>query len=386
MDCRDVQGRLAEFLEETTSAEEKKDLEEHLAACPSCRVAYEDLKRAVVLMRDLDEVEPPPYLSHKIMAHVREEAEERARGGVLRRLFFPLHVKLPIEVFAVFLIAAFTFQVYRTIESDTKLAARLEEAPTASVETAPKPEAVAPAEKIVPVAPPEKKDAPPVLRGAAPAGPQIGAAPRDTEKTPRQEEKAPRDEKPVPLPAPADQRLSTSKTEPLKKSYDASVPAEPRLRGGASALPGVTALPAPAAPLPAAPAPPPASATKEAKEFRAPSAPSPQPAEQKAEGADRQLKSAVPALSGSVIITLRAMDMNRALDETERLLTGLGALNIRKISRDGAALITAELRFDKSQGLSEKLATLGETTTRLIRPDAPDSIVMVRVEIIRKSE
>lgn len=78
--------------------------------------------------------------------------------------------------------------------------------------------------------------------------------------------------------------------------------------------------------------------------------------------------------------------MNRALDETERLLTGLGALNIRKISRDGAALITAELRFDKSQGLSEKLATLGEATTRLIRPDAPDSIVMVRVEIIRKSE
>jgi hypothetical protein len=80
------------------------------------------------------------------------------------------------------------------------------------------------------------------------------------------------------------------------------------------------------------------------------------------------------------------MDVNRALDETERLLAGLGALNIRKISRDGAALITAEMRFDKSQGLSEKLGALGETTTRLIRPDAPDSLVMVRIEIVRKSE
>ena len=208
MDCRDVQGRLAEFLEETTSAEEKKGLEEHLAACPSCRVAYEDLKRAVALVRDLDEVEPPPYLAQKIMAHVREEAEERARGGVLRRLFFPLHVKLPIEAFAVFLIAAFTFQVYRTIESDTKLAARLEEAPRAAVEIAPKPEAIAPAEKVVAAPAPGKKDASPVLRGAAPAGPQIGAVyPRYPDKMPRQEEKSPHDEKPAP-PVPADERLS----------------------------------------------------------------------------------------------------------------------------------------------------------------------------------
>jgi hypothetical protein len=385
MDCRDVQGRLAEFLEETTSAEEKKGIEEHLAACPSCRAAFEDLKRAVALVRDLDEVEPPPYLAQKIMAHVREEAEEGARSGVLRRLFFPLHVKLPIEALAVFLIAAFTFQVYRTIESDTKLAARLEKAPRATVEVAPKPEAVAPAEKVVAAPAPGKKDAPHVLRDTAPVVPQVGAVPSDTQQAPRQEEKAPRDDRPVP-PLPTDERLSARKAEPLRESYDASLPAEPRLRGGAGAPPAALSAPAPTAPFPAAPAPPP-SATRKAKEYKA-SATAPMPAEQKAEGAgaDRQLKSVAPAPSGALLITLRTPDVNRALGETERLLNVLGALNIRKTSREDAALITADLRFDRSQGLSEKLGTLGETSTRLVRPDAPDSTITVRIEIIRKSE
>ena len=49
-------------------------------------------------------------MTRKIMVTVREERETK---GLLRRLFFPLHVKLPIEAFGVVLLAVTAFFIYR---------------------------------------------------------------------------------------------------------------------------------------------------------------------------------------------------------------------------------------------------------------------------------
>ena len=58
----------------------------------------EDLRKTVELVKGLEEVEPPPWLAQKIMAHVKDESEKEV--GIFRRLFYPLRVKIPLEAFA----------------------------------------------------------------------------------------------------------------------------------------------------------------------------------------------------------------------------------------------------------------------------------------------
>ncbi len=112
MECRKIREMLAPYLEGVVTPEQRLLVREHLSSCGECKAVVEDLKKTIELMKSLEEVEPPPWLSQKIMAYVREEAEKK--GGILRRFFFPLHIKVPLEVFATFLIVGLVAYVYKT--------------------------------------------------------------------------------------------------------------------------------------------------------------------------------------------------------------------------------------------------------------------------------
>ena len=68
-------------------------VERHLAECADCRAEVADLQTLLRLLHSTPPVEAPPWLSSRIMARVREQ--QAVRHGWLRRLFFPLQVKLP---------------------------------------------------------------------------------------------------------------------------------------------------------------------------------------------------------------------------------------------------------------------------------------------------
>lgn len=112
MECGKIREMLAPCLEGAAAPEESTLVRDHLSTCGECAAAAEDLKRTIGLMKSLEEVEPPPWLGGKIMACVREEAEKR--GGVLRRFFYPLYVKVPLEVFATFLIVGLVAYAVKT--------------------------------------------------------------------------------------------------------------------------------------------------------------------------------------------------------------------------------------------------------------------------------
>jgi hypothetical protein len=57
------------------------------------------------------------------MSRVREEAKQKQ--GILWRLFYPLHIKVPIQVLATLLVAVLAFHVYRQGEPETKYMAQL---------------------------------------------------------------------------------------------------------------------------------------------------------------------------------------------------------------------------------------------------------------------
>lgn len=119
MQCSDVREKLSAYIEGIVSPEEKPLIDEHLKVCERCSESLADLKKALELVRNLEEVEPPPWMTQKVMARVRSEAE--LKRGVLQKIFYPLYIKLPIEALAVIFVAVMSVHVYRTIQPEMKL-------------------------------------------------------------------------------------------------------------------------------------------------------------------------------------------------------------------------------------------------------------------------
>jgi hypothetical protein len=116
MECGDIQEKLSAYMEGIISSEEKVLIDEHLKACGKCNGALTDLKKTLEHVQDLEEVEPPPWLTGKVMARLRSEGVPKR--GIFQRLFYPIHIKLPIEALATILIAVATIYVFKTIQPE----------------------------------------------------------------------------------------------------------------------------------------------------------------------------------------------------------------------------------------------------------------------------
>ena len=131
-ECDSIQKRLAAFLDGGLSAEERKSIEEHLVSCDGCKESLEDLKKTQELLRGLPKVEPPPWFTQKVMKRVRDEAQ--GQKGLFRRLFYPLHIKIPAEVLATCLIAILVVYVYKISGPEMQMLQAPQETPVISQE------------------------------------------------------------------------------------------------------------------------------------------------------------------------------------------------------------------------------------------------------------
>jgi hypothetical protein len=118
MTCNEIENRLPAYLENFLSPEEKKSIEGHLASCPRCSRASEAIKKVEEIVQNLTEVEPPPFFEQMIMSRVTQE--DAQKQGILRKLFYPLYIKVPIQAFATLLVAVLAFSIYRTVMPELK--------------------------------------------------------------------------------------------------------------------------------------------------------------------------------------------------------------------------------------------------------------------------
>jgi hypothetical protein len=123
MTCNEIENRLPAFLENLLSPEERKSITGHLASCPRCSRSLAELKKADELLHGLGEVEPPPFFEQRIMSRVREEAGQKQ--GILRKLFYPLHIKIPVQALATLVVALLAFHVYQQGDPEMKRMAPL---------------------------------------------------------------------------------------------------------------------------------------------------------------------------------------------------------------------------------------------------------------------
>lgn len=115
--CRDVENLLPLYPEGALSESERRVVEDHLAECAVCRKELAYLQKAGKLVNQLSPIEEPPWFQQKIMARVREEA---ARKGFVKKWFYPLRIKIPVQVAATIVIAVLAVYLYRSGNEQVK--------------------------------------------------------------------------------------------------------------------------------------------------------------------------------------------------------------------------------------------------------------------------
>lgn len=115
--CKEVENNLPLYLDDLLPSEDKRAVEEHLKSCPDCTGALAQLRETKKLVNNLTEVEPPAWFRQEIMARVREEAGKKS---LVQKWFYPLRIKIPVQVFATVFIAVLAIYIYRAGEEQMK--------------------------------------------------------------------------------------------------------------------------------------------------------------------------------------------------------------------------------------------------------------------------
>ena len=193
MDCSTIQQKIADYIEGTLPPDEKKEVEEHLTACEQCRLYAADVRKTIETLNSLEEVPPPPWLAQKVMQEIRAEA--RPKKGLFQKLFFPLHIKLPLEAAATLLIAGAAVLIMKSMGPDLRPVTTIPEKPL--VQTLPSEKESLPQDKPAAALPKKKAEQTPAPIAKEPAGTLS-----DQSGTPAQKQ-APVHEVPAgPVPAP----------------------------------------------------------------------------------------------------------------------------------------------------------------------------------------
>lgn len=331
---------IAGLIDGSLAEGERGRVEAHLQSCGDCRRTLAELKASDALVKGLGEVEPPPWLKARVMARVRQEAEEK--GGFWRKLFYPLHIKVPIQALATVLIAVVAWNVYRSGETDFKQAVP----PPVAVQEAPKagaPQATAPAadgaeRHEFPEIREKKAFAPPPAavedRGGRAALKPDAAGHAETPGARRSAAAAPKDAEVLKRTGAAVQHGSDS---------SAVVPDGGQRQKAAKSPPGTAAREAPPAAEP--------------------------------------MVSAAVSPRPDLDITLRAQDPLSAASEIEELLRNIGAQSIERKTRDGRVTLTARIRQEDLEALRGRMNSLGPVRESVQVAPRTGALLVIRMEI-----
>jgi hypothetical protein len=362
MECKNIQDLLSAYLEGSITPEEKRLVEKHLASCKQCSAALEDLTKTGELVHSLEEVEPPPWFTQKIMAQVREEAQKKS--GMLERLFYPLRIKVPVQALATALIVVMAFYVYRSVEPEMKLAqAPAETARTITKDAVREQNGKAGASSVAV----ETETALKEQRGQDKVASAVTSRADSAEPLRREETSAPSGS--------MAESTRAKKTEAIadKQEQEMRVPAAPPSRKEVPQLQkGATALPAPAA------------APKEAESVASAGAQVKDTRERKAIAPAGETRTFAAKTTETLGVMVRVGDVAAAAPQVRNLLVQFGARNIARESREGAEVITAELTIQKAGELFRKLSTIGRVEEKGSRPAVTDGDVSIRIEVTDK--
>ena len=111
MECVRVKELLSEYIDETLDQETRKAVEKHLSTCDGCAEELASLRSLVKELNSLEKVKPPVDFLEQL--HERLDAPS-GFTRIVRKLFVPFHVKIPLELATATLLAVLVFSVFHT--------------------------------------------------------------------------------------------------------------------------------------------------------------------------------------------------------------------------------------------------------------------------------
>jgi hypothetical protein len=320
MTCNEIENRLPAYREDLLTPEERKIISGHLASCPRCNRAFAGLKKAEALVHGLGEVETPPFFEQRIMSRLREGAGRKQ--GILRRLFYPLYIKIPIQALATLLVTVLAFYVYQGGEPEMKQIAPLPiplTNPEASRQrfVTPPLEAVGKEKRAADSRAVMRKEHLPAMKPSDPlmAAREEEPPPAGEETSNRTTDKAGKQD--------ADKAFETLPQQQKRKEWTADTSAGVRVRESAKT----------------------AAATKR------------------------------PVID----LTLRVRDIDKAIREIE---ARLGRVNARIIDRKGSAFLAVEVTAQNVAALMELLEAIGRVNLERSPLVVPDGDATVSIKIV----
>ena len=316
--CKEIENNLSLYLDDSLSDADKQAVEEHLKSCPRCTKALVQLSKTHTLVNNLAEVEPPAWFKQKIMAKVRKKAEKKS---FVQKLFYPLRIKIPVQILATVFIAVLAVYIYRAGEEQMK-----EVVPSS---------APAPVMEVQKSQLPEQK-----MKTSADENIQKEDHVIEKKETPRKKVRemaadAAKDENGQIVPdikadkyvsAPAAKSVELSETELEKKK-------ESNILGAAI------------------------------KASRTPHA-----------------QSVMQRLN----VLLKVADINTAAEEVEKLLIKYEAKNINRQITQGKAILTAELKNQKINDFTARLKKIGQIEEGSVHIDNAEENIIIMIEILNK--
>jgi hypothetical protein len=360
MDHNDVRHKLSEYIDGSMTDQEKTAIEEHLRTCSACGDALTEFRKTIEHVKTIEEVEPPAWITHKIMAKVRAEAEEKK--SLFQRFFYPLSVKLPIQAAAVLFLTITAFYIYRDIqpapapsEGPIQEHAAKKEAPQAAAPV--KEQTISPGpparSQKVPQSPEYKsldmkyeyeKPAPPVALGKAAESAHAAApAPAKPEEQPKPRDESFRGESGAKTPA----GESIGNTDKALEESGRTLRQE-RTEPSAGLL----------------------SAGKKAKT----ASPAPQARAMTTIEEPKKIK-----------LSLSASDTARAAQDIEKIVTQLGGRVVEKAGDANTPTITVSLDSDKLKELNAKLRSVGELKDKEMLSLDQRGILQIEFVILKTS-
>ncbi len=119
MNCGEVKELLSEYVDDVLDPKTKAIVDEHLSACEDCQQELVSLKALVSDLGSLESVEPPK----DFLDRLHERIEKRSWfSEILRTLFVPMRVKIPLEFAGAAAVAILVFSFLYTQQDQLKLA------------------------------------------------------------------------------------------------------------------------------------------------------------------------------------------------------------------------------------------------------------------------
>jgi hypothetical protein len=123
MECKQATDLLSLFIDDALDKDTRESLHEHLQVCHHCRSELDTLQSLVKSVGSLGMLKAPEDFLEKLHVSTKEAASDSWLKELFHFLFYPLHIKIPVEIVSIASVAIILFSLFHAVEPQIQISA-----------------------------------------------------------------------------------------------------------------------------------------------------------------------------------------------------------------------------------------------------------------------